>query len=103
MTNTTKDRLVSMCEFIENELIENIENGTLYNYICECLDIEFISNSRRELLGGEVLVTFGGPNIWIDTRNRQIQAVWSSDSFYLPLDNNVVNELNNILEEFYNL
>lgn len=101
MTNTTKENLINMSEFIENELIENIDNGTLYDYIGECLDIEFISDAHREYIGGRILVTLGGPNIWINTRTRQIEAYWWADSFYLPLENELVNELNNILEELY--
>lgn len=101
MTNTTKENLINMSEFIENELIENIDNGTLYDYICECLDIEFISDARREFLGARILVTFGGPNIWINTRKGHIEAYWGNENFYFHLDSYVVNELNNVLEELY--
>ena len=99
----TKKRLISMSEFIENELMENIENGTLYDYIGECLEIEFITDARREYIGSRILVTLGGPNIWINTKKGHIEAFWGNENFYYHLDSYVINELDFILEEFFNI
>ena len=47
-----------------------------YDYLQDALDIEYVCNSQREYLGARVLVAFGGPNIWINTRTKQVEGYW---------------------------
>lgn len=42
----------------------------------EVLDWRFEITQRGELLGGKLLVAFGGPNIWVDFINREIAGYW---------------------------
>ncbi len=46
------------------------------DYLSDVLDIEYIISSRREYLGARILVAFGGPNIWINTRTEVIEGYW---------------------------
>lgn len=46
-----------------------------YDYVCEALDINYRVNSRGEYLSAEILVTFGGPNIWVHTTGR-VEGFW---------------------------
>lgn len=57
------------------------EGCSAWDYITDALDIEYISSARGEYLGARILVAFGGPNIWINTRSRQVEGLWWSDSF----------------------
>ena len=44
------------------------------------LDIEWIIASDKEtVLGARLLVAFGGPNIWIDTRRGVVEGFWWGD------------------------
>lgn len=47
-----------------------------FDYLSEVLDIEYICNSKKEYLGARILVAFGGPNIWINTRTEQVEGYW---------------------------
>jgi len=55
-------------------------------YLSDALDIEYIvgsdrnGNNEREVLGARILVAFGGPNIWINTRTKQVEGHWWGDS-----------------------
>jgi len=57
----------------------NPESG--FDYIKGALDIEYTVDSSGEYLGANVLVTFGGPDITIDTRHNVVRGAWWGDSF----------------------
>ena len=69
-----------------------------YDYISGALSLEYTVDSKRQCLGGEVLVTFGGPNIWIDTRYNNVIGAWGTDRITRCYTDNInldeaVNEL----------
>ncbi|VAW80784.1 hypothetical protein MNBD_GAMMA12-1153 [hydrothermal vent metagenome] len=49
-------------------------------YLSDCLDTEYVVDSSGNYLGARVLVAFGGPNIWIDTRRKIVEGAWWSDN-----------------------
>ena len=50
-----------------------------FDYLSDALDIEYTVDSKGEYLGARVLVAFGGPNIWINTRHKTVEGYWWSD------------------------
>jgi len=50
-----------------------------FDYLQGVLDIEYIVNSKGEYLGARVLVAFGGPNIWVNTRTGTVEGAWWAD------------------------
>ena len=56
------------------------EPMTVYDYLQDVLDIEYIVNSEGKYLGARVLVAFGGPNIWVNTRTNTVEGSWWADS-----------------------
>lgn len=67
-------------EWNEGRDIENEGKFSAFDYLEGALDIEFIVNSRGEYLGARVLVAFGGPNIWVDTRRGVVEGGWWSET-----------------------
>ena len=49
------------------------------DYIKDVLDINYIINSDKSYKGARLLVAFGGPNIWIDTTTKTVEAYWGGD------------------------
>lgn len=72
------------------ELDEPIESdddeGGAYDYLADALDIEYIVSGDKSYLGARVLVAFGGPNIWINTRNNQVEGYWWNESYSQRFD-----------------
>ena len=58
------------------------EDFGAFDYLEDALDIEYIVNNRGEYLGARVLVAFGGPNIWVNTRTHTVEGHWWGDSAY---------------------
>ena len=81
-----KSNVQHIVDTIQNGLdsIEREDEGQYpmdgLEYLSDALDIEYIVNGNRELLGARVLVAFGGPNIWINTRTKQVEGYWWGDS-----------------------
>jgi|TARA_R100000501_G_C2625668_1_gene119159 hypothetical protein len=50
------------------------------DYLTNVLDIEYYVSNRKKYLGARILVAFGGPNIWIDTRHLEVQGHWWGDN-----------------------
>lgn len=93
-------------------IIKNIEAGfpeelglddqpfSAFDYLQDALEIEYIVNSKKEYLGARVLVAFGGPNIWINTRTRQVEGYWWSDKFIASYDQDAM-DLDGALSELF--
>jgi hypothetical protein len=52
------------------------EEADAMDWLEGVLDMEYIVNSKKEYLGARVLVAFGGPNIWVDTRRGVVEGYW---------------------------
>lgn len=86
----TKDELRAQCKRIADEIgtgnydmgdweLEEWGGPCAAHYLSDALDMEYTVSSRGDYLGSRVCVTFGGPNIYIDTRNRKVQGYWGGD------------------------
>ena len=51
------------------------------DYLEQMLDIEYITDRNGDYLGAKILMTFGGPNIYINTRYEQIEGYWWGDEY----------------------
>ena len=69
------------------------------DYINDALDIEYVVDGQGEYLGARVLVAFGGPNIWINTRQGIIEGYWYEESCRVSFDDNI--DLDEALSEFW--
>ena len=65
------------------------EPVTVFDYLQDALEIEYIVSSKKEYLGARVLVAFGGPNIWINTRTKTVDGYWWSDSATASFQDNI--------------
>lgn len=85
---TDEDTLKKHCQSIADTLSQGFDDEvnddgeplSAFDYVQDALDIEYIVNSKGEYLGARVLVAFGGPNIWIDTRRERVDGYWWGDS-----------------------
>jgi len=51
-----------------------------FDYLSGALDIEYTFNANGQYLGARILVAFGGPNIWVDTRHCTVEGHWWGES-----------------------
>ena len=60
-----------------------------FDYLNDALDIEYTIGSDGSYRGARVLVTFGGPNIWVDTLHNRVEGHWWSESASVGFVDNI--------------
>jgi hypothetical protein len=60
-----------------------------FDYLSDALDIEYIVSGDRKYLGARVLVCFGGPNVWINTRTNRVDGHWWGGEFSQSYTDNI--------------
>tara|TARA_R110001632_G_scaffold109348_1_gene219565 strand:+ start:454 stop:789 length:336 start_codon:yes stop_codon:yes gene_type:complete len=78
---------------------ENGPNG--FDYLTDALDINYIINGDKTYKGARILVSFGGPNIWIDTFKEQVEGYWWGETIIKSYNQDNL-YLDQACEEFYN-
>ena len=81
---TTQQQLDQTCKDLATASITEYlgiddDGGPRYGIVAECLDINWILSSQGDLLGVQMAVTIGGPNIWIDTQAHEVRGYWGND------------------------
>ena len=89
MTNDNSEDLRRQCASIA----ESIETGVFEfsssednqelsacDWLEDALDIQYLVNSDGSYRHARILVAFGGPNIWVDTRTRTVEGRWWGNS-----------------------
>jgi hypothetical protein len=57
------------------------QDEAINSFIESVLDIVILHNSDGTLLGLEIMMTCGGPTLWIETRYNKVIGTWGSDRF----------------------
>ena len=93
------------CKRIADEL-EAIYNGEteadFFDYIADALDIEYRVGSEKEYRSARIMVAYGGPNVFIDTKNQLVQLYWWTEYAEYPLAYGVASWIDEYMEELYN-
>lgn len=82
------DSLAKSLELLEGiGFGENAEYADPYEYLeGQILDINYTLNAKKELISAQLLVGFGGPNIWetyrVDGSEIEIKCTWYSEPAY---------------------
>ena len=45
----------------------------------QIMDIKYVLDDNLDYVGSQLLVAFGGPNIWIDTQYKTVSGYWWGD------------------------
>ncbi len=71
-----------------------------WEYVIDALDVEVTRPLNGDYRGARILLTFGGPNIWLDTAERELQGAWGGKrvNMFVPYD--VCEEIDAAIEEY---
>lgn len=84
-----------------NHIARTIEaGGDAMEYLEDSLEIEYYVGSDKQYRGARVLVAFGGPNIWIDTKFKRVEGHWWGDSYSATFTDEM--GLDDTLSELFN-
>lgn len=99
--------LYSMLDGIEEELtlIKNEEHEDYYSisdWLDDQLEVEVTTQLNKNYIGSNVYITLGGPTVWLDTRYSRLEARWGGDQASINIDYSLVDELDQLIEEYIN-
>lgn len=107
---TTDNQCQIQLRSLVHSIIKSIETGqyetecedgcNAWDYLENALDIEYVSSSRGEYLGALILVAYGGPSIWINTRHRQVEGYWWTLKYSAGYHDDQL-ELDDVLEVYF--
>lgn len=104
MSDNLKNHVQSIADALtrgfEGETNGDGEPMGAFDYLQDALDIEYIVSSKKEYLGARVLVAFGGPNIWVNTRTNTVEGAWWGDRASAQFDDNA--GIDEALNELFN-
>ena len=60
----------------DDALNDDGEPVSAFDYLADALDIQWVCARDKSYHGARVLVAFGGPNIWINTRTKTVEGHW---------------------------
>lgn len=81
---------------------EDFEELSLYDYFDDCLDIKYLIDSDCETVNSvKVMVTCGGPNIYIDTESRNVELYWGTDRASYPISYTVCDQIDEWAQELF--
>jgi hypothetical protein len=96
---TSKQQLINSCINIAKEL--ESENFDLNEFLESILELTFEVNQKKEYLGSNLLVAYGGPTITINTKFSTVKGTWGVDSYTVSYED--VHLFDEYLEELYKI
>ena len=78
------------------------EQMSLYDWAEDILDIEYRCGSDKAYRSVCVMVTYGGPNIYVDTATKQVELYWWGDRASYPISYDAADALDDWAEEYWN-
>ena len=83
--------------------LDEFEQLSMYDYLIENgLDIEYRIGADKEYRSCEIMVAWGGPNIYIDTASDTVKLYWGGEKAVYYIPGSVSDEIDDACEEQYN-
>ena len=83
--------------------VDNYEQCSIWDYMEDILDIDFVVSRDREYRSCEICVAWGGPNIYIDTASSYVKLYWWTEYAEYPLSYAARDAIDEWAEEYWNL
>ena len=80
----------------------DLEVATIGDYFDDFLDVDYIVDSNKRYKACRVLVAFGGPNIYINTWDEQVQLEWWSKKATADIPEDLCMVIDDFFEVIYN-
>jgi len=90
------DVAIKRLEEMVKSFVEKINENPI-SAIDEALDVIYQINIRGEMKGFEILLAFGGPNIYLE--DDRVVGYWAGDKYYSCISSDAFNQIWDYLEE----
>ncbi len=81
--------------------VDELEQLSVWDYLEDALDIEYRIGSDKQYRSVRIMVTCGGPNIYIDTASKSVELYWWGDRASYPISTDATDAVDEWAEELY--
>lgn len=81
----------------ENDMDEDCY--PISEWMSDALDIELMIGYDGEYRGCRIMVAYGGPNIYVNTRNRQVEGYWWNEHATAEIDSFACDAIDEYMNE----
>ncbi len=76
-SETCEEQLRRMCKEIAEDITDGKED--VHKWMEDVYDIEWITFQDGTFKGARLLVAGGGPTIWVNVKNDEVEGYWAGD------------------------
>lgn len=87
------------CETVHE--VDDLEQLSIYDYMEDALDWRYTVARDKTFRSVEILMSFGGPNIWVSTESQSVELYWWTDRASYPLSSEAVDALDEWAKEMW--
>ena len=101
-SETCEGKLRRMCKNIAEEISNDSHDGQIdgaSRFMDHVYDIEWITYQDKTYKAARLLVAGGGPNIWVNLQDMNVEGYWGCDRVIEPFIDNL--GLDDYCEELY--
>ena len=85
----------------EEILEDDVESASLFDYFNDMLDIDYVVDREKQFKGARIMVTCGGPNIFIDSYRGIVELFWWTEHASAEIPADICDEINDIFRDYY--
>ena len=85
----------------EEILEDDVEPASLFDYFNDMLDIDYVVDREKHFKGARIMVTCGGPNIFIDSYRGIVELFWWTEHASAEIPADLCDEINDIFRDYY--
>ena len=85
----------------EQIAFEDLEIATISDYFDDFYDVDYVVGSDKKYKACRVLVAYGGPNIYIDTWEQEVQLSWWGEHAEAYIPNDLCEQIDEFFEMLY--
>lgn len=84
--------------------LDDLNEVDIYDYFKnDILNIAYTIDGDLNYIGARIMITCGGPNIYINTNNKRVELYWWGDTAYAALSDRAVSAIDAYFEDEYNM
>ena len=106
-SETCEEKLRRMCKNIADDITDGLKiddtsgNETVSQWMDHVYNIEWITHQDHSYKAARLLVAGGGPNIWVNLQDMNVEGYWGSDKCIHGFVDNLC--LDDYLEEMHEI
>ena len=98
-SDTCEGNLRRMCKQIAENITSGGQIGGVHDFMEGVYDIEWITFQDHSYKAARLLVAGGGPNIWVNLQDMNVEGYWGCDRVIEPFIDNL--GLDDYLEDLH--